>query len=70
MAQKYDTRRFRDYRSYKIRDICWAYEDRNLHKQTVRKWIKKEGLKAFEYGGVFYIYGAVLKDFLLSPIHT
>jgi len=40
------------------------YKDQKLHAQTVRDWIKEGKLKAFFHEGDFYIYGAVLKEFL------
>ena len=49
------------YRSYKLKYI----EDIvGIHIQTLRKWIAKGGLEAFQHEGEWYIYGAVLKDYL------
>ena len=49
------------YRSYKLKYI----EDIiGVHIQTIRKWIAKGGLEAFQHEGDYYIYGAVLKDYL------
>ncbi|MFT7087842.1 MAG: hypothetical protein ACJAZX_001290 [Rickettsiales bacterium] len=42
------------------------YEDQDLHPQSIRKWIKKEGLKAFLHERDYYIYGAIWKEFLTN----
>jgi len=64
MAKKYDHNRPCAYRSYKIRDICWLYADQKLHKDTLLIWINTGELPAFKHGNLYYVYGAVLKDFL------
>jgi hypothetical protein len=65
MKKKYNTNKIiESYRSYKISDICRIFIEKKLHPQTIRKWIKECGLEAFEYKGDFYIYGAILKEFL------
>jgi len=65
MKKKYNTNKIiESYRSYKISDICRIFIKKKLHPQTIRKWIKECGLEAFEHKGDFYIYGAILKEFL------
>ncbi len=65
MKKKYNTNKIiESYRSYKISDICRIFIEKKLHPQTIRKWIKECGLEAFEHKGDFYIYGAILKEFL------
>lgn len=64
MSKKYDYRKLKSYRSYKIRDICRVFRDKKLHEQTIRSWIKKGDLTAFCHGKTIYIYGAILKSFL------
>ena len=65
MIKKYNSNKIiESYRSYKISDICRIFIEKKLHPQTIRKWIKECGLEAFEHKGDFYIYGAILKEFL------
>lgn len=66
MYKKYDHKRIKGYRSYKISDICHLYRDRKLHEQTVRKWVKSGQLAAILDGKVILIYGGVLKQFLIE----
>lgn len=66
MAKNYDSRLVKSYRSYKIRDICRLFKQKKLHEQTVRGWINNDGLEAFRHGRIVYVYGAVLKQFLLK----
>lgn len=66
MFKKYSPKPIYSYKSYKISDICRVYKDQGLHPQTIRKWIKQQGLKAFLHERDFYIYGAVLKEFLTN----
>lgn len=49
------------YRSYKLKYIADIID---VHIQTLRKWIATGGLEAFQHEGDYYIYGAVLKDYL------
>ena len=64
MSKNYDPRLIKSYRSYKTKDVCRLYKSKKLHEQTVRGWVKDDGLKAFWHGKTLYIYGAVLKQFL------
>jgi DNA-directed RNA polymerase subunit M/transcription elongation factor TFIIS len=64
MYKKYDHKRIKGYRSYKISDICRMYKDKKLHEQTIRKWVKSGQLEAILDGKTMLIYGAVLKQFL------
>lgn len=68
MFKKYSPRKkeLYSYRSYKIADLCRFYKSQKLNAQTIRKWIKKEGLKAFLHERDYYIYGAVWKEFLTN----
>lgn len=66
MVKKYSPQPICSYKSYRIPDLCKIYKDQKLHPQTVRDFIKKEGLKAFSHKGDFYIYGAVFKEFLAN----
>ena len=68
MFKKYSPRKkdLYNYRSYKISDLCRIYKSQKLNAQTIRKWIKKEGLKAFLHERDYYIYGAVWKEFLTN----
>ncbi len=49
--------------AYKIEDICHVYKASKLNQQTVRKWIKKEGLKTITTYP-YLINGKDLKSFL------
>ena len=49
------------YRSYKLK---YSADIIGVHIQTLRKWIKEGELEAFQHEGDYYIYGAVLKDYL------
>jgi hypothetical protein len=49
------------YRSYKLKYIADIID---VNIQTLRKWIAKGGLEAFQHEGDYYIYGAILKDYL------
>lgn len=62
MKKKYNYKDgLESYRSYKLKYI----EDIiGIHIQTIRKWIKNGGLEAFQHERDYYIYGAVLKDYL------
>lgn len=64
MAVRYPSGKIISNRSYSIKEICRLYKRQRLHEQTVRLWIKKDGLKAFEFGRTLLIYGGVLKSFL------
>jgi hypothetical protein len=64
MSKKYDYRRVASYRSLKMRDICRLYIDVKLSHQTVRGWISDGKLEARLIGKTYYVYGAVLKQFL------
>ena len=65
MIKKHNSNKIiESYRSYKISDICRIFKEKKLHAQTIRKWIKEYGLEAFEHKGDFYIYGAILKEYL------
>ena len=64
MAKKYDWRRIQSYRSYKLKDISRAFQDKKLHPQTIRGWIREHNLPSFTDGKAVYVYGAVLKQFL------
>jgi hypothetical protein len=66
MFKKYNPKPIHSYKSYKISDLCRIYKIQDLHPQTIRKWINQQGLKAFLHERDFYIYGAVLKEFLTS----
>ncbi len=60
----YNANLISSYISYKINDICNVFKEQKLNNKTVRKFIKKDKLEAFEYKGEFYVYGEVLKAFL------
>jgi len=62
MKKKYNYKDgLESYRSYKLKYI----EDIiGVHIQTLRKWIAKGGLEAFQHEGEWYVYGAILKDYL------
>jgi hypothetical protein len=62
MHKKYDARKVKSYRSYKIADLCRIHHDDNLHKQTIRTWIKQGKLQAMMHEGDYYIYGAIWKN--------
>ena len=66
MFKKYNPKPIHSYNSYKISDLCRIYKAQDLHPQTIRKWIKQEGLQAFLHEGDFYIHGAVFKAFLTN----
>jgi hypothetical protein len=66
MHKKYDHRLVVSYRSYKVRDICRLFIAKKLHEQTVRGWVNDGKLKAIWHGKTIFIYGAVLKKFLLD----
>jgi hypothetical protein len=40
------------------------FKSQNLHEDTIRSWINEGALKAFKSGNAYYVYGAVLKQFL------
>lgn len=64
MFKKYDPRRVKSYRSYKLADICRLFKDKKLHPQTIRGWINDNKLEAFIDGKNLMVYGATLKIFL------
>jgi hypothetical protein len=64
MSKKYDYRRVPSYRSLKVRDIGRLYRDVKLSQQTIRGWINDGKLEAMLVGKTFYVYGAVLKQYL------
>lgn len=64
MPKKYKPVLISTKRSYTIKQICQIYADRKLNEQTVRKWIKKEGLKSFGPQNKRLIQGSDLKPFL------
>lgn len=66
MFKKYDHRLVASYRSYKVGDICRLYRDKKLHEQTIRGWVNAGKLKAIWHGKTIFIYGAMLKQFLLD----
>lgn len=67
MARKCKWNLVHSHISYKISDI---HKLLGYHGQTIRGWIKEDGLEAFELEGEFYIYGAVLKAFLKARMRT
>lgn len=64
MAKNYNWRLIQSYRSYKLKDICRLFRDKQLHAQTIRGWIKEHNLPSFSDGKAAYIYGAALKQFI------
>tara|TARA_A100000164_G_scaffold361557_1_gene376503 strand:+ start:812 stop:1393 length:582 start_codon:yes stop_codon:yes gene_type:complete len=64
MPKKYKPGLISTKRSYTIKQVCQIYADRKLNEQTVRKWIKKEGLKSFGPHNKRLIQGSDLKPFL------
>ncbi len=72
MFKKYSPRKkdLYNYRSYKIANLCKIHKSEKLHPQSIRKWIKKEELKAFLHERDYYVYGAVWKEFLKNRNNT
>ncbi len=66
MSKNYDPRRIKSYRSYKTRDVCRLFRDKKLHEQTLRGWVREGKLEAFWQGNTMYVYGAVLKKFIIE----
>jgi len=64
MSKKYDYRKVRSHRAYKLKDACRLYKAEGLHEQTIRGWIKEQGLEAVLQGKTYFIHGGVLKAFL------
>lgn len=64
MSKKYDYRNVESNRTYKLRDICRLFKAEGLHEQTIRGWIKEQGLEAFLVGKTYYVHGGVLKAYL------
>lgn len=64
MFKYYNSNLIISNRSYKISDICNVFKEQKLNNKTVRRFIKKDKLEAFEYKGEFYIHGGTLKAFL------
>ena len=61
MKKKFNYNSIYGNRSYSINDINILID---IHSQTIRKWIKKEGLESFKNGNTILIYGSVMKMFL------
>lgn len=59
----YPHKRVRYWYAYDIDDVCSLFADLNLHKQTVRKWIKS-GLATIDMGKPALIYGQDLIIYL------
>lgn len=66
MFKKYDPRGVRNYRSYKLADLCRLYRSKKLHAQTIRAWIKSGKLESINDGKNIFVYGAVFKQFLID----
>ena len=64
MSKKYKPGLISTKRSYTLNQICQIYSEDKLHKQTIRKWIKKEGLCCFGPQNKRLIQGSDLKTFL------
>lgn len=63
MFKYYNHRLIKQYRSYTIEQICALFEDKKLHPQTVRGWVKSGELETITKKPIV-IYGGVLKTFL------
>src|SRR3989344_2053482 len=64
MAKNYDYRNVESNCTYKLKDVCRLFKAEGLHEQTIRDWIKNQGLEAVLIGKTYYIHGGVLKAFL------
>ena len=60
----YPHKRVRYWYAYDIDEICALFADLGLHEQTVRKWIKKNGLETIDKGKPALVYGHNLIDHL------
>jgi hypothetical protein len=63
MSKKYNPNLISTKRSYTINQLCQVYAARKLHKQTVRKWLKKGSLKYIPNSKKL-IHGSEIKTFL------
>ena len=63
MRKTYNLSKISRLLSYGIEDICNLYSGRNLHPQTVRKWIK-QGLTTIDSKKPILIHGSDLVIFL------
>lgn len=63
MFKYYNPRLVKQYRSYTVEQICDLFKEKKLHPQTVRDWVKSNGLQTVAQKPIV-IYGAVLKDFI------
>lgn len=64
MSKKYNYKRVQSNRTYKLKDACRLFKAEGLHEQTIRDWIKNQGLGASLIGKTYYIHGGVFKAFL------
>ncbi len=63
MFKYYNSNLVTKNRSYTIEQLCSIYQDKKLHPQTIRDWVKCEGLAVISNRPII-IHGAVFKDFL------
>jgi len=63
MPRRLNWRRIKIHRNYKI---CEAADVLGVHKNTVRNWIKYEGLPALTDQRPHLILGRLLRDFLIE----
>jgi hypothetical protein len=63
MFKYYNPQLVKQYRSYTVEQICDLFKGKKLHPQTVRDWVKSNGLQTVAQKPIV-IYGAVLKDFI------
>jgi len=61
MKRKHNIRHIKENYPYLIYEVCILL---GVHKNTVLRWIKKEGLKTIDGKKPFLIHGSDLKEFL------
>lgn len=63
MFKYYNPRLVKKYRSYTAEEICKLFENKKLHVQTIRDWVKSGGLEVVTKKPIT-VYGEVLRAFL------
>jgi hypothetical protein len=63
MFKYYNHRLVKKYRSYTAEEICKLFQNRKLHVQTIRDWVRSGELEVITKNPIT-IYGEVLRAFL------